>query len=652
MEKAMSGGKDFKSRNYQSRWVDKAPGQNDYRPRWEEENPAKGKKKPSATIEENTEPKPAAQPQLYPMRTKPVPAAKKPAETLVVPAAEEIAPKTAPAAVCETPVVAEKPDVAETIYAYEPVSAAHIEDLRDRDDEELSADPDEADSDKQTLVEVSLRLPKKPAEKKIKKVKTIPVRKQEAAPAAEPAAEIDAQERLALANIAVVGTIAAAAIVLMLCMQRSHGFAQSENRDLATFPKLSVSALASGDFTNGLSKYFADTVPERESLKKAGNSLTELFGISGGAKINGPTGVVEHDKFDRQDEITSATIYTGTPKPTQKDPDQTKPADTDPTSSETTTSDTTSKTTPATTLDVGGNDEGKLENGIMIVGSGAQVRALEMYGGSFDKGKMYAGYVNKYKEQLGQYVNVFNMCVPTAMAYYLPEKYRDSYGNELDNINNIRSYLKNVVDVDAYDALLPHTEEAIYSRTDHHWQPTGAYYAAQEFAKTAQVDFPDLSTYEKVVEHDFVGTLYGFSGSAELKDNPEDFVYYKPDNEYKTYYYDQNFKNKYSSYLFFKAAQKINLYSSFLGSDEKIAEIDTDCTNGRVLVIFKDSFGNALVPFLTHSFSKIYVCDFRYFKVNAIDFCQNVGATDVLFAMCMFSNTSDKANHIENNRVQ
>lgn len=64
----------------------------------------------------------------------------------------------------------------------------------------------------------------------------------------------------------------------------------------------------------------------------------------------------------------------------------------------------------------------------------------------------------------------------------------------------------------------------------------------------------------------------------------------------------------------------MNCYSAILNVDQEIAEIDTGVDNGRVLVVFKDSFGNALIPFFTHGFSKIYVCDFRYFDINAIDF--------------------------------
>lgn len=247
------------------------------------------------------------------------------------------------------------------------------------------------------------------------------------------------------------------------------------------------------------------------------------------------------------------------------------------------------------------------------------------------------------------------MNIPTAFAYYCPDKFKNEYGSTIDNINNIRSYLDGVADVDVYSVLSKHKDEYIYSRTDHHWQPLGAYYAAQEFAKVSQVPFSELSTYEKVTETDFVGTLYAYSNyDSQLAANPDTFTYYKPsnNNKLKVTYYDTDFENPVASQLFFQAYQKVNLYSSFLGKDEQIAEIKTDCNNGRTLVIFKDSFGNALVPFLTGSYSKIYVVDLRYFTPNAIEFCQNVGATDVLFATCMFTCTSNKANYIENNRIQ
>lgn len=435
-------------------------------------------------------------------------------------------------------------------------------------------------------------------------------------------------------------------------MNRESGFVESENRNYADFPKFSLSNWFNGDFTAGITNYYTDTFPSREKLKPFASDFSELFGVShSGGKIIGQKGEVDTNSFNDDVEITKATAFTGT-RPIETSGSSSTNASKTP---DTTTSPT-STDKPATTLDVENPEEhGTLSNGILIVGKGEKVRAIELYGGSFDWGKKYAQYVNKYKETLGQYVNVYSMCIPTSFAYYLPTDYRSDYGKQLDNINNIRSNLKNVVDIDAYSALEAHKREYIYSRTDHHWQPIGAYYAAEKFAEAAGVQYSDISTYQKVTETDFLGTLYSFSGNnAELAKYPDTFTYYKPSNNssLKVTYYDKNFQNPEESVLFFKAGKKINLYSTFLGTDQKIAKIDTNVKNGRVLVIFKDSFGNALVPFLTESFQTIYVCDLRYFTPNAISFIKNVGASDVLFATCMFTNTGKKANYIENLRIQ
>ena len=452
--------------------------------------------------------------------------------------------------------------------------------------------------------------------------------------------------RLEMSFINVIAMILVFAVIaiMLIVVKRAQGKSEFENRELAEFPKLSVSQWISGSFTGGVTGWYTDTIPYRDDMMSFSSRLTKLFGLhigSGDDKVilDGNRGEIEKQTLSGTVTTPKVNIFTGTP----------------PTSGTTHSSSRPSTQTPQTTLPVEDAQDATLSNGIMIVGSGSSVRALECYGGSFSYGKDYAEFVNRYKEELGQYVNVYSMNIPTAFAYYCPEKYKDDYGNTLDNINNIRSYLNGVADVDVYSVLKKHTKEYIYSRTDHHWQPLGAYYAAQEFAKVSQVPFDELSTYEKVVEEDFVGTLYSFSGyNSELADNPDSFTYYKPRNtdSLEVNYYDINFQNPVRSQLFFKAYEKINLYSTFLGTDQQIAEIKTDCDNGRTLVIFKDSFGNALVPFLTGSYSRIYVIDLRYFTPNAIEFCQNVGATDVLFATCMFTCTSSKANYIENLRVQ
>ena len=430
----------------------------------------------------------------------------------------------------------------------------------------------------------------------------------------------------------------------LLFMERESGFINSENRNLATFPEFSVSDYFKGKFTKGICDYFTDTIPGREDLKKFGAAYDRCKGIDlGGAKVSGTHKTAEKETLD-EEKLAAVTTVT---------------ANTDPKAATTTTATSDGKQTTTTTekeevvelpeiL-----DDGVMEGDVIVFGKGKEVRAVAGYYGQFETGALYAQTINKYKEAMPE-INVYNMTIPTSAAYYMPNNFKDSVADQKDNIDNIASELSGIINVDVYDALKAHTGEYIYSRTDHHWEPLGAYYAGKVFAEKAGVKYADLKTYEKCQIEGFLGTMYAYSNyDSELEANPDTFIYYKPDNQYTTKYYDTDFTNGEEGSLFFDFAEGVNCYSAILGQDEEITEITTDVDNGRTLVIFKDSFGNALVPFFTHSFEKIYVCDFRYFDENAVEFCRAVGCTDLLFSISITScSTEMHITAINNNRVQ
>ena len=429
----------------------------------------------------------------------------------------------------------------------------------------------------------------------------------------------------------------------LLFMERESGFINSENRNLAEFPSFSIKDYFSGKYTRAIDDYFTDTIPGREELKKFGAAYDRLKGIDlGGAKVSGT-----HKKAEKEtlDEEKRAAVTTVTANTDPKAATTTKAKDKD--GKKTTTKKEEVVKLPEIL------DDGELEGEVIVFGKGKDVRAVAGYYGMFETGALYAKTINKYKEEMPE-VNVYNMTIPTSAAYYMPKNFKDIVADQKDNIDNIASELSGIINVDVYDAIGAHTDEYIYSRTDHHWQPLGAYYAGKVFADKAGVKYADLKTYEKCKINGFLGTMYAYSNyDSELEANPDTFIYYKPDNEYTTKYYNTDFTYGEEGSLFFDFAEGVNCYSAIMGKDEEITEITTDVDNGRTLVIFKDSFGNALVPFLTHSFEKIYVCDFRYFDENAIEFCRAVGCTDLLFSISITScSTEMHITAINNNRVQ
>ncbi|MCH5195830.1 MAG: hypothetical protein J1F28_03895 [Oscillospiraceae bacterium] len=281
---------------------------------------------------------------------------------------------------------------------------------------------------------------------------------------------------------------------------------------------------------------------------------------------------------------------------------------------------------------------GELSGGLVIFDDGS---TFSLYGGGKTVGQDYAKQLNKFKELLGD-VKVYSLVSPTSGSFYLPNEYKKYMASEKDNIDNINSYLSGVTPVDVYSVFEKHKSEYIFFRTDHHWQPLGAYYAAQEFAKVAGVSFTPLSEYETVTREGFVGALYHYSNEdSRIKNHPDTFTYYIPKNSYNVVKYDTQMQTVLNGNV--KLPATIDLYDPsewylIFGLDNDIKHVTTDCKNGRKLMIIKDSYGNAFVPYLTSSFEEIIVIDMRN-KVNAVEIAKNYGITDLVFVMNTFSAT-------------
>ena len=430
------------------------------------------------------------------------------------------------------------------------------------------------------------------------------------------------------------GVVVVVAVVLLLAPRSTISY--EENRLLAEKPKFSLTSLLDGSYTSGWSEYYNDTVPFRSKLKKTISAMMQWTGVQSEEDTVFFGNVSQVKKKTTTPVATTESVETTVAVAAGSDETNTEPAVT--------------TTVVTTTEDPDDEPAAEIGEGIIL----DHKRAVCVYGGSFSVGQDYAETLNAYQQDLGSDVQVYSLVAPTAVSYYLPEEYANYTASETENIDNINSYLNGVKPVDAYNALKPHTAEEIYARTDHHWLPLGAYYAAEAFAKVADVPFASLSDYDTATKKDYVGSMYTYTESAVLLDNPEEFTYYIPKNKYKTTYYSTSFTDPTEGDLLMNLDGYDNsmYYLVFMGGDDKITHVETDCKNGRTLVIFKDSYGNALVPCLTSSFENIYVCDMRYFELNAIDFCKQVGCTDLLFAMNTFSATGGNESYLESNRVQ
>ncbi len=358
------------------------------------------------------------------------------------------------------------------------------------------------------------------------------------------------------------------------------------------------------------------------------------------------------DNSDIRSTVSSdATSGTQTaPPPTES------PADVVTTTSETvavTTTTPTTTTLPVTTTEPPAESSYEFMNGCILAYSGTpQVRAMEEFYYSPENGRYLADCIDVFAESVGANVNTSLMLIPTSQEFYTPDELKDSYPDQKECADEVYGMMTSGIGVPINSVLEEHKAEYIYSRTDYHWQPLAAYYAAKVYAEQSGVDFADFESYEEVEREGYLGAFYSVNDIYPLEEYPDTFTYYKPADLDKlgVVFHDTYFSDGYEGQLFFEDNDLSSSYTVFVGTDDTILEIDTDAPNDRVLVIFKDSYGNALVPFLTSSFKKIYLCDNRFFDINSVSFAHDVGATDVLFALGAASSSSyDKIELIENN---
>ena len=460
-----------------------------------------------------------------------------------------------------------------------------------------------------------------------------------------------------IANIAITLTLFIGITVALLIFERPT-VSYTERRELTKFPEFSFGKLFSGEYTDGITEWFDDTVPGRDGFKDISANIVKCMGVSlGGVTIYGmPSEVVNppSEGSENQPPITEATTEGEVISANNNADTPTVTENTDATAQTT----TEATTTTAEPFAVGAAQDMSESNGYLVYKNPADGRyyGIVLYAGGYNEDH-FIKYVNAFAADLGDEIQTYVMVAPTSGEFYCPSNYAGYNASQKEDIDYIAAGLNdNIISVDCVTPLSQHLEEPIYCRTDHHWQPLGAYYAAQAFAEAAGVPFADLSTFEeRHVTGGFLGTIYGETLSAELLNDPDDFVYYVPSNDYTAYYYDTayNFDNIYPFFLQYD--QNVvpgSAYSTFMGADNKIVRVETDVNNGRVLAVFKDSYGNAEIPFYMSGFEEIYVLDVRYFDLNAIDFLKEHGVTDVLFTMNMHSAAGRNAEGIEKIRTQ
>lgn len=391
-------------------------------------------------------------------------------------------------------------------------------------------------------------------------------------------------------------------------------YSEIEKRELKKFPKFSFSALVSGDYFDEIGLWFSDTFPLRDSFVSLNTKVTNAFGINT---------VQVHGQIEQGDEI---------PDITQSEPTQ---ASDESVSSDTSAQEVVSSEEVAVIPEPQQPAVEKL--GAMLIVDNA---AYEYYNFNQATADAYVSTVNRAATILDGKSKVYDMVIPTSMAITLPENFNGSTNSsdQKKAIDYMYSLMvPNISKVDVYNTLLSHKNEYIYFRTDHHWTALGAYYAYRDLMGAKGVAPAELSAFNEYRFDGFLGSFYAESGQKPSLGNTPDYVSaYEPKQTQYIHTYTKSGEIDYHIVSDGNKLSAANKYLSFVCGDHPFGIMtNPEITDGSSCLVIKESFGNAMVAYLTQNYQTVYVVDYRYinqvFPGTLRQFVDERGVQDVMF---------------------
>lgn len=173
-----------------------------------------------------------------------------------------------------------------------------------------------------------------------------------------------------------------------------------------------------------------------------------------------------------------------------------------------------------------------------------------------------------------------------------------------------------------------------YYQTDLHLRQEACYPLASRISEETGVEIDVLSSYRM---RD-IGEFYGaYAGQSALPVHPDRLIIAENDTTERVEVEVLGASKRVPVYDL-KRLDDVDRYSVYLGGPEAaIRIVNPQSKNDETLVVFRDSFASAVVPYLISGYRTIYLLDLRYMNTAAVSALEIGKADDVLF---LYSYTS------------
>lgn len=250
------------------------------------------------------------------------------------------------------------------------------------------------------------------------------------------------------------------------------------------------------------------------------------------------------------------------------------------------------------------------------------------------------GYINALGENLE--VPVYFGLIPSAATVWADRLPTGAdTADETAIIQDLYAGLNSDIDtLPLVETLLDQKDQDLYYRTDHHWTSRGAYYGYKTLMETMNLSPVSLEDYqETVVSEEFYGTTFSSSGVRWLP--PDSISTFVPEKE--SIKVTSNFTGTpVEGALYVPSFLEVkDKYSYFLGGIQPLCIIETEHTDAPSVLVIRDSYSDALAPYLTENFSEIHLLDLRFYNSGVSGYVQSAGLDQVVVLYSLTNFASD-----------
>ncbi len=175
-----------------------------------------------------------------------------------------------------------------------------------------------------------------------------------------------------------------------------------------------------------------------------------------------------------------------------------------------------------------------------------------------------------------------------------------------------------------------HLDEYLYFRSDHHWTQRGAYYAYAEFVRSVGFEPTPIEEFDvTVIREKYIGSMYGYTNDERVKNYVDTIEAYMPRKACTMTIYGGFGVSTYNTCI----VTSIKGYPAFIGGDHPYMVINVpENDQDKCIMVIKDSYANAFIPFLTEHYGNIVVVDPRYAgDLNVCEKFADYEFDDILF---------------------